>query len=131
VPRTINKIVVHCSDSPHGRNDGAEQIHSWHVQRGWSGIGYHYVINEHGILENGRPQYWVGAHVEGHNKDSIGICMIGVDKFTQEQFDTLEYTIRELLKKYPGATVCGHRDLDTHGKTCPNFDVKDWWAKVK
>ena len=124
---TINKIVIHCSDSPH-RGDTAEDIHRWHIQRGWSGIGYHYVIGETGKVENGRPHYWTGSHVKGHNLGSLGICLLGTDYFTPAQMDSLTDLVFLLKAVYPDAEVCGHRDLDSR-KTCPNFDVKEWWAR--
>ena len=123
---SINKIVVHCSDSPQCRNDSAETIHKWHKERGFDGIGYHYVIVENGDVENGRPEFWRGAHVRAHNKDSLGICLIGVDSFTTEQFVSLRTLIDSLLTRYDAAQVCGHTDLDSK-KTCPNFDVKRWY----
>jgi len=82
------KAVIHCSDSPHGRGDNAATIHKWHKERGFDGIGYHYVILEDGEVENGRPHYWEGAHTKGHN-DTIGICLIGEHDFTPEQFKSL------------------------------------------
>lgn len=118
-------IVIHCSDSPHGRSDGAETIHEWHIENGWDGIGYHYVINEFSQLEFGRPTYWDGAHVRGYNKDSLGICLIGVDFFTESQFATLTRLLRYLVKKHPGVAIKGHYELDD-SKTCPNFDVPLW-----
>lgn len=124
----INYIVVHCSDSPQGRGDTAATIHKWHVERGWSGIGYHYVVLEDGTVERGRPHYWTGAHVKNHNSDSLGICLIGRDSFTEEQFLALRGLINLLKLSYPRAEVLGHRDLDGN-KSCPNFDVKEWWAK--
>ncbi len=63
----ITKIVIHNSDSKIGN---AETIHEWHLDRGWDGIGYHYVINTDGSEERGRPEYWSGAHVKAYNKDS-------------------------------------------------------------
>jgi N-acetyl-anhydromuramyl-L-alanine amidase AmpD len=51
---------------------------------------------------------------------------LGKDYFTPEQFETLEIVINNLLMEYPQAEVLGHRDLDPH-KTCPNFNVKEWW----
>ena len=125
----ITKIVVHCSDSPH-RGDTAEDIHRWHLERGWSGIGYHYVIRENGEVENGRPHYWTGSHVAGHNTGSLGICLLGKEYFTPQQYDSLEVILHNLLMEYPGAEVLGHHDLNPH-KPCPNFDVKSWWANKK
>ena len=75
--REINKIVVHCSATQEGKNISAATIDKWHKKRGWRGIGYHYVIGLDGLIELGRPVEQVGAHVKGHNKNSIGICYVG------------------------------------------------------
>ena len=123
--RKIDKIVVHCSDSPH-RGDTAEDIHEWHLARGWDGIGYHYVITENGDKQAGRPLYWVGSHVAGHNANSIGICLLGKHEFTKAQIATLRKLLSQLTLQYPDAQVLGHNDLDPK-KTCPNFDVVSWW----
>jgi len=122
----VKYIVIHCSDSPQGRGDNAEAIHRWHRERGWSGIGYHFVVLEDGTVENGRPVYWPGAHVMHHNTDTVGICLIGKNEFTASQTESLGWTIVELLDKFPDAEVKGHCDLDRK-KTCPNFDVGTWW----
>lgn len=120
----IDKIVIHCSDSPKFRGDNAETIHSWHMAKGWDGIGYHWVILENGDKEAGRPHYWKGSHVRGHNQNSLGICLIGRDSFTDAQMDALVALLRRLHQQYPEAVICGHKDLDST-KTCPNFDVRD------
>ena len=124
----IDLIVVHCSDSPHGRGDGALEIHRWHQERGFQGIGYHYVIDEFGSVENGRPEYWQGAHAYGYNRGSIGICLIGVDVFTSEQMHSLERLIKELRRRHRNAEVVGHTDLDSK-KNCPNFNVRKWFRE--
>lgn len=121
----ITKIVVHCSDSPQGRGDDATSIHRWHKERGWSGIGYHYVITEDGVRQAGRPHYWEGAHVRGHNDGSLGVCLIGRKKFTKVQKAELYSLLVELCKQYPRAIVYGHRDLDPN-KDCPGFNVASW-----
>ena len=126
--RKIDTIVVHCSDSPH-RGDTAETVHKWHLERGWAGIGYHYVIREDGTVERGRPDYWVGSHVAGHNANSLGICLLGKDEFTDAQYASLKELVKSLFIKYPGAALKGHRDLDSK-KTCPNFSVQGWWEGV-
>lgn len=127
----IEKIVIHCSDSPPGRGDDAETIHRWHKEprpgapNGWDGIGYHYVITEDGDEQAGRPWYWEGAHVKGHNENSIGICIIGKGDLTGEQFFALRKLYNELSKRWPHATWFNHYDLDPT-KTCPNFDAVTW-----
>ena len=124
----INKIVIHCSDSPNDREDTAEDIHRWHKERGWDGIGYHHVIERKGKLVNGRPEYWQGAHASGHNKNSLGVCLIGTDKFTIEQWSILENLVRKLLIKYPQSKIIGHNEISD--KTCPGFDVQKWLVKI-
>lgn len=119
----IRTVVIHCSDSPH-RGDTAEDIHAWHLQRGWVGIGYHYVITEFGEVEYGRPEYWVGSHVRNHNTKSLGICLIGRDTFTDKQMEALRTLVKDIKTRHGDKiSVVGHRNLDP-GKTCPNFDVK-------
>lgn len=124
----IDKIIIHCSATPNGRKDTAENIHQWHLDRGWDGIGYHYVIEVNGRLVNGRPDYWMGSHASGHNKNSIGICMIGTNKYDVDQWSVLDNLIRKLCIKYPEAKVIGHNEISK--KTCPGFDVQ-WWLKNK
>ena len=133
--REINQIITHCSDTPAGMDIGAAEIRKWHTDpppmgRGWNDIGYHYVIRRNGSLEKGRPDDVVGAHVEGHNAHSIGVCMVGGGKgicnFTQQQWSRLQTLITELELHYPNATVCGHRDLNP-AKACPSFDARAWW----
>ncbi len=119
-------IVVHCSASPHGRGDDAETIHRWHRERGFDGIGYHWVILESGRVQPGRPPFWKGAHVRGYNKDSLGICLIGrgEDEFTHAQMKALTALLTDLHADYPEAAIVGHRDLNPD-KECPGFDVRD------
>jgi len=127
----IEKIVVHCSDSPQGRGDDAETIHQWHLERGWSGCGYHCVILEDGTLQPGRPDYWQGSHVRGHNKTSLGVCLIGMGgDATEAQLSSLKMLITGWCHKFDNPEVLGHCDLDPH-KTCPGFNVAEWWESVK
>jgi len=125
----IKYLVVHCSDSPQGRGDNAETIHRWHKEKGWSGVGYHYVITENGGIETGRPTYWKGAHVRNYNHKSLGICLIGKGEYTEEQYNTLTGLLKNLSRQFPSSVVVGHRDLDSR-KECPLFDVMSWWSGV-
>ena len=135
--REINKIIVHNSDSEWGN---AAIIDGWHRERGWSGIGYHFVIlngfqqnrgfyagSEDGVVEDGRPLHKAGAHVKGENDDSIGICLIGKHHFSPEQLlQSLPNLLRRLLREYnlrAEDALFGHRDFTSH-KTCPNFEVR-------
>ena len=58
-------------------------------------VGYHKIIRRSGKIENGRPEYWIGAHVKGKNHISLGVCLIGRDHFTNEQFSSLENVLRK------------------------------------
>jgi N-acetylmuramoyl-L-alanine amidase len=133
--RIINQIVIHCSDTPAGMDIGAREIRGWHTSpppagNGWADIGYHYVIRRSGLIERGRPDEVVGAHVQGHNANSIGVCIVGgghgFANFTWQQWGVLRGLITQLLCRYPDAAVCGHRDLNP-GKACPSFDARAWW----
>jgi N-acetyl-anhydromuramyl-L-alanine amidase AmpD len=123
----IKEIVIHCSASPNGRDDRAEDIHRWHLERGFDGIGYHWVITRGGRLEAGRPEYWTGAHAKGHNTGSIGICLIGTDEFTDKQFMELKCLLIRLRNRYPDAIILGHNEISE--KSCPGFDVQEWLRK--
>ena len=118
---------------------GAADIDRWHRAKGWFGIGYHFVIRRRGKLEMGRPVERRGAHARGHNRNSIGVCLIGgvdeenekpEDNFTNHQLIVLEATVRLLLQQYPGAAVLGHRDIPGVAKACPSFDVAEWASRV-
>lgn len=137
--REIRAIVIHCSASKNGDDAVTlETIDAWHRAKGWQMVGYHYVIGVDGIARVGRPIGEAGAHVQGNNTKTIGICMIGTDRFTVEQWDALKVLVGSLQRDFPEAEICGHRDyspdLDGDGliepwewfKLCPGFDVKAW-----
>ena len=126
IAKNIKFLVVHCSDSEDGKTLTALDLHKMHLNFGWDGIGYHKIINRSGKIENGRPEYWVGAHVKGKNNISLGVCLIGRHKFTIKQFISLEKVLRKWKFLYPNAKVVGHRDTGNTDKTCPNFDVETW-----
>jgi len=128
--KKIELLVVHCSDTPNNQNLSANDIHKMHLGFGWDGIGYHKVINRSGKIEDGRPEYWVGAHVKGKNNISLGVCLIGKDYFTKRQFRSLERVLKKWKKTYPYAKVVGHRDTGKTKKTCPNFDVTSWYKSI-
>lgn len=137
-PSDVKYIAVHCSATKANQDFHAEDIDRWHRAKGWAKIGYHGVIARDGTLEGGRLLDEPGAHVQGYNHESIGICMIGgldaegnpADNFTQAQYDTLIDTLNNLLIKFPKAEIKGHRDFPGVKKACPCFDVKTWWSLV-
>lgn len=128
--RQIEKIIIHCSATPEGRNVTVKDIDAWHRQRGFQCIGYHYVIYLDGSVHEGRKEELIGAHCSGHNAKSIGICYIGgldkngkpKDTRTEAQRESLIRLIGELKFRYPNATVHGHNEFAN--KACPCFDVR-------
>lgn len=135
--RKITEIIVHCSATPEGQNFTAEDIDRWHKQKGWQGIGYHYVIELDGSVHKGRNEEVIGAHCLGHNTYSIGVCYIGgLDKWTKAPKDTrtdaqkqaLIDLLKSLKEKYPKAIIYGHRDFSK--KDCPCFDAKNEYKNI-
>lgn len=131
--KRITTIVIHCSATPPSRNIGAAEIRRWHTEeRRWSDIGYHHVIPRSGEIQPGRDPQIMGAHVSGHNRESIGICLVGgvdakgrpASNFTRSQWSKLERLVRAYLVIWPNAKVIGHNELSA--KACPSFDVQAW-----
>ena len=125
-PEDIKLLVIHCSNTSDQRDIGASEIHQMHLNFGWDGIGYHKIIKRDGSIQNGRPEYWIGAHVYGKNDQSLGVCLIGKNNFSNNQFLSLEKLLLEWRNKYNNAEILGHRDVIKTKKTCPNFDVIGW-----
>ncbi len=125
----ITYLVVHCSDTPDDADISAAEIHELHLGFGWDGVGYHNIITRDGTVHPGRPEFWQGAHVQGQNHHSLGVCLIGRTHFTSAQFASLERLLNRWTTQYPDAQIVGHRDIQLeHKKTCPNFDAGRWWA---
>lgn len=148
--RRIDYIVVHCSATIEGLYFDVSDIDAWHKKRGWSGIGYHYAVLLDGKVQKGRPETQMGAHVKGHNKNSIGVCYIGglgkdlapKDTRTGLQKESLLKLLKQLKNKYPKAKILGHRDfsedLNNNGiiepfefsKSCPCFDAYNTYKNL-
>lgn len=129
--KKINKIIIHCTATPEGRNHTVADVRAWHKQRGFTDIGYHYLIDIEGNILQGRPLSLQGAHTVGHNHDSIGIAYVGgmskdmkfpKDTRTFEQKESILKLLRELVIKYPNVEIYGHRDFAN--KSCPSFDAR-------
>ena len=127
---TPQGIIIHCSDSPQGRGDDVSTIDRWNRERGFDRVGYHYVILEDGTIQKGRPDDISGAHAAGYN-NYIGICLIGIDSFTDAQFNSLETLIIGLVDKYDfdERSIMSHYEVST--KSCPNFSTKTFTRQRK
>ena len=115
--REINKIIVHCADTPEGRDVKTEEIKRWHTEeRGWSDIGYHWVVELDGSVHAGRDESINGAHCRGHNSDSIGICYVG-GADSEEILKTHEPKSRRILLSHLSQRyledIKRHRSTDT------------------
>ncbi len=145
VARAITSIAIHCSATPAGRDLRAATIRAWHLAKGWSDIGYHFVIDLDGTIEVGRPLRLAGAHVADHNARSIGICYVGglaadgktpADTRTAAQRASMVELLLALRQRFRLAEIKGHRDYspDRNGdgvitpnewmKACPSFDAR-------
>lgn len=130
--RKVTMLVIHCTATKQGVDIGADDVRKWHKQRGWSDIGYHYIIRLDGTLEKGRPVSKQGAHARGFNDGSIGISYVGglddnmrpKDTRTKAQKETMHRLVNKLKKQYPIDTIVGHRDLPKVKKACPCFDAR-------
>lgn len=143
--RKVDLIVIHCSATREDRCFTEYDLDTAHRRRGFNGAGYHFYVRKNGSIKGTRPLELVGAHAKGYNAHSIGICYEGgldahgvaKDTRTEWQRHSLRVLVLALQKEFPGARVCGHRDLspDLNGngeiepeewiKQCPCFDVKE------
>ena len=132
----VTEIILHCADTRpewmagHSLAEKVAEIRRWHVQqRGWRDIGYHWIIDRDGNVAPGRPENEIGAHVEGHNRGTIGICLLGGygakadDPFEKNFTAAQAATARRLIAEIKGRTaiqkVLGHNDYAA--KACPGF----------
>lgn len=126
-------IVMHCSATRCNRAYTVQQLFHDHVEvNHWRFIGYHYYIRRNGRVEATRPLERMGAHAQGYNAHSIGICYEGgldekglpTDTRTLEQKKAMMRLIVQLHQQFPTIkTVLGHRDLPGVQKACPCFDA--------
>ena len=135
--RNIKEIIVHCSATPEGKDFTVADIKRWHLARGFSDIGYHYVIYRDGSIHTGRDESIIGAHCTGHNTNSIGVCYIGgcvsngktpKDTRTEAQKISLLKLLSKLKKKYPKAKVYPHYKFAA--KACPSFNAEEEYKNI-
>lgn len=130
--RKINLIVVHEAQTPTGKYFDADDIEQWHKERGEWGpssithkyIGYHWVILLDGTIQSGRHPNEIGCHAKGYNSNSLGICLIGMGKYTQEQWNSLQRLLEALKGQYKDIKIIGHNEVSS--KICPGFDVQKY-----
>lgn len=127
---TAEYVTVHCSATKDNEACDISLIRKWHQDKGWSDVGYHYVIQPDGEVQLGRPISRQGAHVAGANQFNIGVCLIGTEKYTEKQFNSLHNTLRtiELVSDWKPWNLRCHYQWESaikQGKTCPNIEITD------
>lgn len=167
--RLVNLIVIHCSASPNSSTlfsgvgstfrDPLDEIDAWHKQRGFrrtppltwnprhTAVGYHHIVARNGAVFSGRSPEEAGAHAKDFNAHSLGVCLVGTDAYTEEQWNKLAELVRQLAqthgialqpaRRYPTPNlpgymvvdgICGHRDLspdlDRDGRIEPHEFIK-------
>lgn len=141
--RKLTHIVIHCTATPASMDIGADRINEWHLTKGWSGIGYHFVVKRDGTVEDGRPIERAGAHVKGFNAESIGVALVGgvsdadhtksENNFPDVQIVEALRFVHNLRKEHniPIENVMGHKEVIaqiTHGspKDCPVYPMENF-----
>ena len=134
--RKIKKIYIH--HSAYSGKHGIEDIRRWHLDRGFSDIGYHFVIEKDGTIKRGRPVEQIGAQVKGDNQDSLGICLCGdfeKEVVTQDMFGSLITLCISLVNVFGDIPILGHRDFKQAKTACPGKHLysllDDLRARVK
>lgn len=116
-------IIVHHAAHP---NCSVQDIHQWHIEKGWAGIGYHFFTRKDGNIYRGRPIDTVGAHTLGQNEISIGVCLEGnldIEDMPTAQADALVELLIYLQRSYPGAKVAKHKDFND--TSCPGRNFQN------
>ena len=117
---STDEIILHHAEA---KSASVEEVNRWHLERGWTGIGYHFYIRKDGRIYRGRPEWATGAHAQGHNSRAVGICCEGsymTETMPKAQFDALAALVREEMAKYPGAKVLRHKDVNS--TDCPGVN---------
>ena len=130
--RKINRIILHCTATPDGKDYTVDTIRGWHKNQGWKDIGYHYVITRDGVIHTGRDIHEAGAHTTGYNANSIGIVYVGglktdgktaMDTRTPEQRKALISIVRDLMALYNLNLQNVHCHNEYANKACPSFKI--------
>ncbi|MDP2909895.1 MAG: N-acetylmuramoyl-L-alanine amidase [bacterium] len=121
--KQTNFLIVHHSDTEVGNVEIFRRVHK--KDNGWEDIGYHYVITNgkggksggpDGEVQIGRPIEKIGAHAKGRNHNSVGICLVGKDKFTDKQIESLLQLLLQLCNKYNLEPL---KAIQPHHEKCP------------
>lgn len=126
-----NKIIIHHADAT---KCDIYEINRWHLERGFKCVGYHFLVRKDGKIETGRPIDTIGAHCQGQNSYSIGICFEGnfeKETMTKTQLNAGRELIDYIKDKYGNLKVTRHKDFNA--TSCPgkNFPFDELIAVSK
>lgn len=146
--RRIDLVIVHCDATDNPDQQSMVALKAFHKAatdvpfkwgkydtfgKGFIDVGYQYYIDRKGLVATGRPEGMIGAHCEGHNANSIGICLAGSGDlgFTPEQFISLKKLLLDILDRHKltALDVLPHRAFNKN-KTCPNFDLEGFLKNI-
>lgn len=144
--REITCIFIHCVDSPNGKPVTAREVDRWHAERinkrelsgrdeehvkvfnsQYPYAAYHELILLSGEAVSLRGEDEPGSHASGHNQYSVAVCLVGTDKFTIAQWESLKWIVEDYMKRYGPLRVRGHYEVN-NVKSCPGFNISDWLA---
>lgn len=133
-------IILHHSWSQDSGNiHNWQEIGAYHTKvKGWNAIGYHWGIENYEGAHRycvGRGMDCVGAHTQGMNDTSIGICLVG-EYDSKEPLDCQYWMLAELCKdlmrdfQIPIENIRRHSEYAE--KTCPGkmFDMEKLKNKI-
>ena len=132
-PRAFTDYIILHHSGVKARHT-AKDIHQWHKNKGWAGIGYHYFIDKEGNIFECRPRDTVGAHAKGYNENSIGVCFEGdFNKETMTDAQCSDEVIRFLFflgLTYPESQFAFCDELKKHPMpTIKGFQKDELWKK--
>ena len=150
--REIKSVILHCTATTLEKELSVKEIRRWHTDpppkgRGWSDIGYHFLIHQDGTLEKGRHIDKIGAHTWGNNYGSVGVAYCGgvvkkikksldkekpkskttyepKDTMTKEQIASFRNLVGLLEVMFGELKIRGHNDY-TNSKDCPYFKMNE------
>ena len=147
----LERLVIHCTATPAGREVSAADIRRWHTSpvaaggRGWKQVGYTDMIHLDGRVErlvdnneDAMVDSWeVTNGAKGYNSTSRHIVYVGgvradgktpEDTRTSEQMKALERYVIDFHRQFPTVRIVGHNELAA--KACPSFDVQAWLRQI-
>lgn len=135
--RDIKYIAVHCTAGPATQTTKAIKDY-WKNNLGWKSVGYHYLINADGTIEQLAQESEVTNGVAGFNSVIVNISYKGgvdsnnkpKDTRTPQQKESILKLLKELKKRYPKAIIQGHKDFPNVKKACPSFEAKKEYANL-